>query len=482
MRFKGVFGILGMLFCAIGLSTIVPLVCAIYYGESRVAWSMLICLVLLFGTGSALTIFLNRKNIDELNHREGMFTVGAGWFMVCLCGSLPYLISGAVPSIPDAIFESFSGFTTTGATILSDVESLPKSILLWRALSHWLGGIGIIVMFLAMLPYLGIGGLQVYRVEMPELFGEKLTPRVKETVKVLCLAYILFTIVLLILLLLGGMSLFDSVCYTFSIVPSGGFANHNTSMANYQSSYLQWVVIIFMFLTGMNYAIHYKVLRGNFRILFKNEELRLYFLIVVVVSFVIMLCLYKEGVSLEESMRESMFQVVSIMTTTGLTTSNYETWPVLAQALLLIVMFIGGCGGSTTGGFKCMRLLLLLKCAYDEFVMLLHPRAIRRLKLGKVTISNEEVNSVLNYFIIFSFIIVGTTLFLAALGFDLVTSFSSAISCTTCTGPALGLPGASGNYSVFPGIAKLVLSVVMLMGRIEIYALLVLVMPSFWKD
>ena len=486
MRFKGVLGIVGMLLFVVGLSALIPLGVAVYFGESRVAWSMLACLVLLVGIGAGLSFFINSKNIDELSHREGMFTVGFGWLTICLCGALPYLLSGVISSVPDALFESFSGFTTTGATIIPDLDVMPKSILIWRALSHWLGGIGIIVMFLAMLPFLGIGGVQVYRAELPEFFGERVTPRVKETAKVLCVAYFLFTFVLFWLLFFGGMGTIDALCHTFTIVASGGFSNHNDSMAIYTSPFLQWVAVIFMFLTGMNYAIHYKLLQGRFSTLVRDEELRFYFLIVLFFTAIIAMFIVPEQsrdiASLETAMRTSAFQVVSIMSTTGVTTVDYTIWPALPQALLLVLMFVGGCGGSTSGGFKCMRVLLLLKCAYDEMVMVLHPRAVRHLKLGKTSISNDVVNSVLNYLIIFVGVMLCCALLLAATGLDLVTSFSSALSCISCVGPAFGLPGAEGNFSEFTGFAKICLALTMLLGRIEIYAVLVLVLPSFWRD
>ncbi len=486
MRFKCVLGIVGMLFFVVGLSMLLPLGVAIYFDEPRVAWTMFACLLLLVVTGASLSFFINSKNIEELSHREGMFTVGFGWLIICLFGALPYLLSGVLTSVPDAIFESFSGFTTTGASIIPDVENLPQGMLVWRALSLWLGGIGIIVMFLAMLPFLGIRGAQVYRAELPEFFGEKVTPRVKETVKALCVAYFLFTFVLFWLFFFGGMTTIDALCHTFTIVASGGFTNYNNSMALYTSPFLQWVMIVFMFLTGMNYTIHYKLLQGRFSVLVKDEELRFYFLLVLFSTAVIAMFTVPEKsrdvALLESSVRTSLFHVVSIISTTGVTTTDYTLWPFLPQALLLVLMFIGGCGGSTSGGFKCMRVLLLLKCAYDELVMTLHPRAIRHLKLGKTSISNDVVNSVLNYFIIFLGIMLCCALLLAVSGLDLLTSFSSAISCISCVGPAFGLPGADSDYSGFSDFAKLCLSLTMLLGRIEIYAVLVLVMPAFWRD
>jgi Trk-type K+ transport systems, membrane components len=324
--------------------------------------------------------------------------------------------------------------------------------------------------------------MQVYRAEMPEFFGEKLTPRVKIPPKFYVLPYFIFTFCLFFLLVLGGMDKFNAICHTFSIVASGGFANHSSSVAQYQSPFLQWVMIIFMFLTGMNYAIHYQLLQGRFSVLFKDEELRFYFLYAAITTLIISICLMETTDYSGNALRNSAFHVVSIMSTTGLTTENYQAWPFLPQALLVTLMFIGGCGGSTSGGFKCMRVLLLLKCAYDEILMILHPRAVRHLKLGKISIPSDMLNSVCNYLIIFILITLLCALLLSAFGLDLLTSFSAALSCISCVGPAFGLPGADGNYSSFPGAAKVTLSIVMLLGRIEIYALLVLVMPAFWRD
>ncbi|MBQ4132689.1 MAG: TrkH family potassium uptake protein [Desulfovibrionaceae bacterium] len=487
MRVKGVFGIIGMLLLVVGGATLIPFGVAVYEHESRVAWSFLATMMVLVGGGGSLSFFLNRKQIDELTHREGVLTMGFGWLVVCLCGALPYLFSGALTSVPDALFESFSGFTTTGATIISDIEAMPRGILMWRALSHWLGGIGIIVMFLSMLPFLGIGGAQVYRLELPEFFGERVTPRVSESARVLCTAYFLFTIVLFWLLFLGGMNAFDAVCHTFTIVASGGFANYNDSMASYTSPFLQWVMIIFMFLTGMNYAVHYKLLHGNLKSLLRDEEFRFYFLIVLVFTLIVTMFIAPQegplaGGETGNSFRTSAFQVVSIMSTTGLTTADYTLWPMLPQALLLVLMFIGGCGGSTSGGFKCMRVLLLLKCVYDELVMLLHPRAVRRLKMSRASISNDVVNSILHYLVIYLLGALICAILLAAMNLDLLTAFSSALSCISCVGPAFGLPGADGNFAEFPGLAKIVLSLGMLLGRIEFYAVLVLCMPTFWRE
>ncbi len=487
MRLKGVFGIIGMLLLVVGVSTLIPFAVALYEHETKVAWSFLATMTLMVGGGGALSFFINGKNIDELSYREGIFTMGCGWLMVCICGAFPYLISGALVSVPDALFESFSGFTTTGATIAPSVEAMPKGILMWRALTHWLGGIGIIVMFLSMLPFLGIGGVQVYRLELPEFFGERVTPRVKETAKVLCTAYFLFTFVLFWLLFLGGMTAFDAVCHTFTIVASGGFANYDDSMASYTSPFLQWVMIVFMFLTGMNYAVHFKLLQGKLKTLLRDEEFLFYLLLAALCTFIISGYLaLQEGSrfsgSMEGAFRTSAFQVVSIMSTTGLCTADYTLWAMLPQALLLVLMFVGGCGGSTSGGFKCIRVLLLLKCAYNELLMLLHPRAVRRFKLGRSPISNELVGSILNYLIIYLCALLICALLLTAMDLDLLTAFSSALSCISCVGPAFGLAGAAADFSQFPGFAKIVLSLVMLLGRIEIYAVLVLLMPAFWRE
>ena len=481
MRFKCVLSIVGMLLFVVGLSALLPLGVAIYFGERQVAWSMFACLLLLVVTGASLSFFISSKNIEELSHREGMFTVGFGWLIICLCGALPYLLSGVLPSVPDALFESFSGFTTTGATIIPNVDSMPQGILVWRALSHWLGGIGIIVMFLAMLPFLGIRGAQVYRAELPEFFGEKVTPRVKETAKVLCVAYFLFTFVLFWLFLLGGMKAIDALCHTFTIVASGGFANHNDSMAAYTSPFLQWVAIVFMFLAGMNFAIHHKVLQGKFKTLLKDEEFHLYFLVALLASVICGFIIWQPGDSMEESMRQSAFQAVSIMSTTGLITEDYEKWPFVVQSVLLLLMLFGGCAGSTAGGLKNMRVLLLLKCAYNELFKVVHPKAVRHLKLERMPIPIEMLNSVANFLVIYIVIFLFGGIFLTAVGIDLITAFTSALSCLSCVGPSFGVSGPVSTYADFPNSAKVVLAIIMLLGRIEVYALLVLLMPEFWR-
>lgn len=277
------------------------------------------------------------------------------------------------------------------------------------------------------------------------------------------------------------MTLFDGVCYTFSVVSSGGFAPWNDSMAHYQSPFLQWVAIVFMFLAGMNFAIHHKVLQGKFKTLLKDEEFHLYFLVALLASVICGFIIWQPGDSMEESMRQSAFQAVSIMSTTGLITEDYEKWPFVVQSVLLLLMLFGGCAGSTAGGLKNMRVLLLLKCAYNELFKVVHPKAVRHLKLERMPIPIEMLNSVANFLVIYIVIFLFGGIFLTAVGIDLITAFTSALSCLSCVGPSFGVSGPVSTYADFPNSAKVVLAIIMLLGRIEVYALLVLLMPEFWR-
>jgi trk system potassium uptake protein TrkH len=311
--------------------------------------------------------------------------VTLGWLVYSLFGALPFLFSGAMSSPIDACFETMSGFTTTGATILPALEHLPQSILFWRALTHWLGGMGIIVMSLAILPMLGVGGMQLFKAEVPGPTADRLKPRIQDTTKLLWGVYVLLTAVETVLLMFGGMSFFDALCHAFATLATGGFSTRNASIGAYDSAYIDWVITFFMFLAGVNFSLHYHALRGRLREFWRNEEFRFYLTITLgVTGLLVILNQGRVYASFLDNLRYSAFQTTSILTTTGFGTANYETWPVLAQYLLVFLMFIGGCAGSTGGGMKVARILLLFKHAQVQLYRLIHPRAVRLVKLGKL--------------------------------------------------------------------------------------------------
>ncbi len=484
MRLRVIARVVGTILCCLGFSLIMPVLCALYYGETLEITRLLLAMAAMLGVGGFLHLSCRGRCAEDLSHREGLAVVGIGWIIGGLAGALPYLFTGVLDSVPDAIFESVSGITTTGATVFHNVEILPKSILLWRALTHWLGGMGIIVLFLAILPFLGVGGMQMYLSEVPGPMRDKLKPRIKDTAIALWRVYMILSVALLVLLLLGNMDFFNALCHTFSTIASGGFSTRNASIAAYDSSYTQWVLIIFMYLTGISYALHYRLFKGQWRHVFKDSELRLYTVVLFLAGIIIAAYVFtyrNSQYDLEAAVRSAFFQVTSISSTTGYVTVDYTSWHGLPQLILLLLMFVGGCGGSTSGGFKFMRVLLLLKGAHQELFRIVHPRAVRRMKLGKTIVEQDVLLAVSRYLVIYLALFVFFSLVLAALGLDLTTVLSSVIASLSCVGPGFGMVGPVDNYGLLPDTAKLVLSLAMLLGRLETYAILLLFMPEFWR-
>ena len=484
MRLKSIFRVVGSILCCLGLSLLLAVACGLYYEEMRVVGRLLVATAIIVCLGLILYYFGRGERGEDISHREGLAVVGIGWMLGCLAGALPYVLTGVTISVPDAIFESVSGFTTTGATIFSNVEILPKSILLWRTLTHWLGGMGIIVLFLAILPFLGVGGMQLYLSEVSGPMGDKLKPRIKDTAIALWRVYMALSFILLCLLLVGGMSFFDALCHTFSAIASGGFSNWNASIAHYRSPFIEWVLIVFMYLTGISYALHYHLFKGRWRHVLKDGELRLYTVALVTAAIIISVYVqayHNTAGDLELSLRSALFQVTSLASTTGFVTSDYSAWHGLPQFILMLCMFIGGCGGSTSGGFKFMRVLLLLKGAYHELFRIVHPRAVRRMKLGRTIVHQDVLLAVSRYLVIYLCLFAIFSMSLTAMGLDLATALSSVIACLSCVGPGFGAVGPVDNYGMLPEAAKCVLSLAMLLGRLETYAIILLFMPEFWR-
>lgn len=472
---------MGVIVACVGVSLLLPMAWSIYYGDGMLP-RLFLAMVIIVGLGLIAFFLFRSKDKTSLTHREGMAAVGLSWFFIGLAVSFPYMLCGDFNSFTDAVFESVSGITTTGATILGNVEGLPKSILMWRALSQWLGGMGIIVLSLAILPFLGVGGMQLYKAEVTGPFRDKLKPRIKDTASVLWKVYVLLTVIMTILLLLGGMNLYNALCHTFATVATGGFSTWNNSVAHYPSAYIQWVIIIFMFLGGVSFSLHYAFLNGDYRAYFKNSEFRFYLGVVVFASLTIAFGLYGSQYSgIELSVRTAAFQVVSLITTTGFATADYEQWSFYAQALLVLLLFIGGCGGSTAGGLKCMRVVLLIKYIYHEIYRLVHPRAVRHVKMGNEPVSPDVLSAVSTFFILYLGIFVVSSLALTIMGVDLATSFTAVATCMGNVGPGLGSIGPVENFGSLPALAKWLLSVCMLIGRLEIYTVLLLFIPEFWR-
>ncbi|MFN2371596.1 MAG: TrkH family potassium uptake protein [Candidatus Krumholzibacteriia bacterium] len=431
-------------------------------------------------SGGAL---LALRDAPDLRVREGFAVVACGWLAAGLLGAVPCWLSGQIPSFTDAAFESVSGFTTTGATILTDVEGRSHATLFWRALSHWLGGMGIVLLAVAILPLLGVGGMQLFRAEVPGPTAERLTPRIRETAKLLWGVYVLLTALETGALMLAGMGFFDAVCHSFATMATGGFSNHDASVGGYATPAVEWIIIVFMLLAGTNFSLHYLALRGRPDRYAKDEEFRFFLLIVAGVTGALTVLLLAAGFygSTGETVRGALFQTVSILTTTGFGTADYLMWPPFAHAVLLMLMAVGGCAGSTGGGIKVVRLLILLKTAKLELRRMLHPRAVFTLWFNGRAVAPSLQTNVLGFFLLFMVVYGVGVLVLTAGGRDLVTSVGATAATLGNIGPGLGLVGPAGNYAALMDWEKWLLMAFMLVGRLELFTVLVLFLPGAWR-
>ena len=450
-----------------------------YYGES-IRPITLSALITGF-VGGAGWIAQRKKDRSSIGKREGYLIVALTWIVISLFGTLPFLFSGTIPNFTDAFFETISGFTTTGATILTDIEVLPKNILYWRAMTHWIGGMGIIVLTVAILPFLGIGGLQLMIAEMPGITPDKLHPRITSTAKRLWGIYVGFTLVEILLLWVGEMDFFDSVCHSFATMATGGFSTKNTSIIGF-SAYSQYVIIVFMFLAGTNFTLHYFFLHRQFKKVFSNEEYRLYFWIVAMVTVFITVGLLVYGMpDVEKAFRDTLFTVVSIVTTTGFVTANYYAWPSYLWMLIFALMFIGGSAGSTGSGVKMIRFLLLIRNSWQELKRSIHPQAIIPVKYNGKSVSQQMILNVMAFFLMYVLVFSAGTILLSLLGVGFETAIGASIATLGNIGPGIGHVGPVDNYAFFPDMAKWVLSFLMLLGRLELFTILIVISPAFWR-
>ncbi len=481
MRPKPVFNIIGILILFLGLSMAVPAGVSVVFQDGS---TRALVLSMIIAAGVGLVVFLTTRGREEmrLGHRDGLAVVTLGWAVAGLVGTLPYLLSGAIPGFTNAYFESLSGFTTTGASILQDIESLPQGILLWRSLTQWFGGMGIIVLSVAILPFLGIGGMQLYKAEVPSPVVDKLKPRISETAKILWKIYILFTGVEILLLLGGGMSLFESVCHALCTMPTGGFSPMNAGMAHYDSAYLEGVVLVFMLLAGVNFSLHYRFIKGEVAVFTRNPEFRVFLGLFVFFALTVTLDIHGSVYSsLSEAFRYASFQVGSILTTTGFATADFDRWPAYSRQILVLCMFIGGMAGSTGGGIKVMRIMLLVKHAHREIRRIIHPHAVLSVKLDDRPVPDQVLNSVWGFFLLFLGLFISSALILAAMGLDLITAVSAVAASIGNIGPGLGEVGPVRNYFGIPDAGKWVLILCMLLGRLEIYTVIVMLVPEYWR-
>lgn len=477
-----IFFVLGLLLLVESAFMLLSALVSMLYNE-RDFYALLTSAFITFFVGGILAR-THRNGPRDVGKREGYIIVALVWIVFSLFGLLPFWISGCIPSFTDAFFETMSGFTTTGSSILDDVEALPHGLLFWRSLIQWLGGMGIIVFSLAILPILGLGGMQLFVAEVPGPVPDKLHPRVNETAKRLWFIYVLFTFVQALLLMLGDMEPFDAVCHSFTTMATGGYSTKQASIAHYDSAYIHYVMIVFMFLAGMNFALSYALFHGKFRQVFYNEELRYYFGFVLGIGLVVGLVLYitEPGIHLEKAVRDGLFQTVSIITTTGYATADYLTWVPFLSVIVFMLMFFGGSAGSTGGGIKIVRIVLLMKNSINELKRLVHPNAVIPVRFNGKAVAQPIVTNVLAFMVIYMLLVGISLVVMSAMGYNLETSLGAVATCLGNIGPGMGSLGPAATFSQVPDACKWFLSFLMLMGRLELFTIILIFTPAFWKE
>lgn len=454
---------------------------SIYYGGADLK-PLLISSAITSLSGILLWHFTKNNKSNELRKKDGYLIVTMGWLSMSFFGSLPYMLSGAIPDITNAFFETLSGFSTTGASVLTDIESVDKGILFWRSLTQWIGGMGIIVLTIAILPLLGIGGMQLFVAEAPGISPDKLQPRIKETAKRLWIIYIGLTATELVLLWVGGMTFFDAINHSLTTMATGGFSTKNASVAYFHDPFIQYVIIFFMFLAGTNFTMTYMGLHGQFRKVLQNEEFRFYLIFSVVVSVMIGAIIYSLGHdSFEKSMRDALFQVVSLVTTTGFVTHDYTAWTPFLTLLFFLLMFAGGSAGSTAGGVKLVRHILLIKNSVIELKRLLHPSAIIPVRFNGKAVSREITFNVLAFIMIYILVFCIGSVVVSSFGLDFNTALGAVATTLGNIGPGIGQVGPVDNFAHLPSGVKWILSFMMLLGRLELFTVMILFTPYFWR-
>ncbi len=477
---KIIIKVMGLLLLIEGFFLGISALVSLYYGQDdlfALAITSGICIV------SGISFKLLTNNADKnIGKREGYIIVSLVWVIFSLFGAIPFVISGAIPSYTDAFFETISGFTTTGASILNNIEEIPMGLLFWRSLTQWLGGMGIIVLSIAVLPMFGIGGMQLFVAEVPGPTPDKLHPRIKETAKRLWGIYVLFTLAEIILLKLGGMTWFDAINHSFTTMATGGYSTKQASIAHFDSPYIHYVITIFMFLAGTNFTLSYFALHLNFKKVFKDEEFRFYLGFVILFTAAIAFTLWlHQGYDVEKSFRDSIFQVVSIITTTGFATADYLLWKPFVVVMIFALMFFGGSAGSTGGSVKIVRITLLLKNSYQELKRIIHPNAVIPVRINNKSVPPQIISNILAFVVFYMLIAIGGTIVISAMGYSLDTSLGSVAATLGNIGPGIGMVGPVENYAHFPVFGKWFLSFLMLIGRLELFTVIVLFSPSFWK-
>lgn len=472
MNFRMIFFIIGQIMKIEGFAMICPMIVGFIYGEYDVIYSFGFPIVILLLLGFLLTFKTPENN--SIYAKEGFVSVALAWIVMSAMGGLPFLISGDIPSVADCFFETVSGFTTTGATILTDIDGMSKSCHFWRALTHWIGGMGILVFALAILSNNDARTMHIMRAECAGPKVGRIVSKSKSTARILYLIYITLTFIEIVLLMLGGMPLFDSIINSFSTAGTGGFSIHGTSIAYYNSSYIEIIISIFMILFGINFSLYYLVITKKILQVLKDEELRTYIAIIFIATILIAINIYDTCQNAGKAFIDAFFQVSSTITSTGFATADFTEWSAFSQTVILMLMFVGACAGSTGGGLKVSRVIILFKTGLKEIKYVLNPRSVQTVKLNGKALENEVVRGVSSYIVIFSFIFFASWLMLSVDKFDVAETFSAVTTCINNIGPGLGRLGPSGSFSGFSDFSKYILSFDMLIGRLEIYPVLML--------
>jgi trk system potassium uptake protein TrkH len=479
LNYRAIVNILFALLLFLVMALLFPLGVAFLYDDGDIHAFLLTIIFLLI---IALPGFFLTRHSRELKIKDGFLVVTLGWLLFSVFGAIPFYIDGHIPSYTDAFFETMSGFTTTGASILSDIEALPHGLLFWRSFTHWLGGMGIILLSLAILPLLGVGGMQLFKAEVPGPTMDKLSPRIKHTAELLWGVYLILTIAEIILLRMAGMNWFDSACHTFGTMATGGFSTKNTSLAYYNSAAIDTIVIVFMILAGTNFSLHYRALRGKPLIYWKDPEAMFFIGIILVASvFIGYDVLARLNYDPGKTVQYTVFQVVSIITTTGYGTADYEKWSSASQLMLFLLMFLGGCAGSTGGGMKIIRSLILVKFGHKELKRLIHPQAVLPVRIGQAVIAREIVTNIAGFILLYISLFAFGVLFMTTLGLDIESALGSVAATMNNIGPGLGSVGPTDNYHHIAPAGKWFLSFLMLVGRLEVFTVLVLLTPGYWR-
>ncbi|MBN1985482.1 MAG: TrkH family potassium uptake protein [Prolixibacteraceae bacterium] len=481
MNIKLIFRVLGFLSLVVGIAMLLALIVSLIYGEHDTK-------AFLFSSGVAaatggIILLLTKNASRDIGKREGFIIVSLSWIIFSFFGSLPYILSGSIPNFTDAFFETISGFTTTGSSILSDIEALPHGILFWRSLTQWLGGMGIIVLSLAILPVFGIGGMQLFMAEVPGPTPDKISPRIRQTAKTLWIIYLGFTITETLLLWVGGMSFYDAICHSFTTMATGGFSTKQASIGHWDSPFIQYVIVLFMFFAGTNFTLSYIAIKGKFGRVLKDEEFKYYFLFVAGFTILISIGLiFTTSLGIEQAFRDALFQVVSIITTTGFATADYLLWQPILTILIFVLFFFGGSAGSTGGGIKIMRIVILFKNSYYELRRMIHPNAVIPVKFNKHSVDAKIITNVLAFFMLYFVIFGFSTVIFTFIEPDLPSAMGAVATSLGNIGPGLGNVGPAENFAHVAPAGKWFLSFLMLLGRLELFTVLVLFSPTFWKE